>query len=422
MDKPENHSLAAHFFRTEYGRLISVVIKHLGINHFDSAEDIVQETLLKAISSWQLKGIPPNPQAWLYTTAKNLTLNFLKKQRTQAEHNIKVKQLDDEYYTLGDIEFSEQIIEDEQLKMMFVCCHPQLSENAQIALILKTLCGFSIAEIANAFFTTTETINKRLVRARKYLSKKHDLFDIPLNIDGRLDSIYKTLYLLFSEGYKPSEANKLIRFELCIEAIRLVEILINNKNVTDKSNGYALASLMYLNSSRFEARINDDGIPIEMSRQDRTKWDREFIDKGLSYLDKINKHTTVTTYHILAAISANHCIAPDIENTNWKEILALYDRLLLIDDSPIVHLNRSVALAKVKGNVAAIKQLKELELKSDIGSNYIFHSTLAEFYGEEKEIDKALERLKIAISLTKHKPDELFLKKKLEKIVPVSYS
>ncbi len=409
--------LTEHFFRNEYGKIVSVVTRYVGTDHVQTAEDIVQETLLKAVDHWQQNGIPENPRAWLYITAKNHTLNILKRKKHllqyQTHHKYNVLQDQRE-----DFHISEDVINDEQLKMMFVCCHPTISENSQITLILKILCGFSISEIANAFFTTRETINKRLVRGRKQLRDAKISFEIPQNSGESIDIILKTIYLLFNEGYSPSRQNKIVRYDLCLEAIRLTEILYTNQNILNKSNIASLLALMYLNVARFEARSTSDNL-IEMHKQDRTLWNKKLINRGIYYLNETTKDNATSTYQILATISAQHCIASSFENTNWIEILALYDSLLRLQDTPVVRLNRSIPLAKVKGNKAAIKTLIQLKQDSDIESHYLFHATIAEFYIQENDIDNAVISLKQARILCSNPRDIKLIEKKLKNIVPI---
>jgi RNA polymerase sigma factor (sigma-70 family) len=418
MEEPEKKNiieLTEHFFRNEYGKIVSVLTRYVGTDNVETAEDIVQETLLKAADSWEINGIPDNPQGWLYTTAKNLAINTLKRKKYQQKYEHDTKQSLDK---LEEIQFSEEQIMDEQLKMMFVCCHSSISENSQIALILKILCGFSIAEIANGFFTTNETINKRLVRGRKQLRKNKVSFELPKNINKNLTIVLKTIYLLFNEGYNPSQKNELIRYDLCLEAIRLAEIITTNLDITEKTDSYALLALMYFNASRFEARMSNDNSLIEMEMQDRTKWNKELIQKGIQYLEKAQQNK-VSHYLILATISANHCIAKNFEDTNWEEILSLYDSLIILEDSPIIRLNRSVALAKVKGNNLAIVELENLESNSDIGKYYLFHTTLAELYKLDGNAEKAAKKFKKAISLATNERDADFIKKKLLEVVPI---
>ena len=411
-----SRELTEHFFRNEYGKIVSVLTRYVGTDNVKTAEDIVQEALLKAVDHWEINGIPENPTGWLYTTAKNIALNTLKRKSYQKQY---------ENYTrtrlnkLAYVQFSEEEIIDEQLKMMFVCCHSSISESSQIALILKILCAFSIAEIANAFFTTTETINKRLVRGRKQLRENKVSFEIPKNINKNLVIVLKTIYLLFNEGYNPSQKNELIRYDLCLEAIRLAEILAANLAISEKDDCFSLLALMYFNASRFEARFSEDNSMIEMENQDRNKWNKELINKGVQSLQKVEQNN-ISHYLILATISANHCIAKTFEETNWEEILSLYDSLITLEDSPIVRLNRSVAIAKVKGNKSAIEELLNLESNSDIEKYYLFHTTLAELYNMDGDAEKAVNRFKKGISLAANERDKDFIKKKLLEIVPIS--
>lgn len=412
-----SEELAEHLFRIEYGKIVSVITGFLGIDHLKIAEDITQEAFTKAVKYWQHNGIPPNPKAWLYVTAKNEGINVLKK--LKLERNYKRNYISPKFSELKDVSFSDQTISDEQLKMMFVCCNSSISNQAQISLILKILCGFSISEIANAFFTSKETINKRLVRARKKLRENKVSFRLPPNLENEVPIIIQTIYLLFNEGYSPSEKDILIRKGLCLEAIRLAQILKHNPKISNKENCYALLSLMYLNASRFDARWNEANEAIEMKNQDRNEWNKELINEGIFYLNKAIESKSVSIYHILAAISANHCLAVDYEKTNWKEILSLYDSLLTIVDSPLIRLNRSVALSMVKGNSIAISELEQLKEKTDIEGHYLFHSTIAEFYMEDHNTEKAIKHLNKAIFLARNKRDINLFKKKLNRIVPI---
>jgi len=415
-NKKYSRELAEHFFRNEYGKIVSVITRYIGVNNVETAEDIVQESLLKAVDNWQLNGIPKNPEAWLYTTAKNITLNILKRKKYQSKYQLEVNTS----IELEELQFSNELISDEQLKMMFACCHPSISENSQMALTLKILCGFSISEIANAFFTNNETINKRLVRGRKHLRENKVSFNIPENVNERLTIILKTIYLLFNEGYSPTQKNELIRFDFCLEAIRLAKILVANESIKEKTDCHALLALMYFNASRFKARINTDDSIIEMERQDRNKWDKDLINSGTYFLNQAIQGKQVSIYLILATISANHCIAKSFGETNWSAILSLYDNLLELEDSPTIRLNRAVALSKAKGNKKAIIELKSIELNSDIGEHPMFHTVLAELFKEENEISKTIKHFKKAISLTKNKRDLKLLEKKLTAIVPIS--
>lgn len=413
--------MTEHFFRNEYGRMVSVITRYIGTENVHTAEDIVQKKLLKAVDSWHYKGVFRKIRRLGYTQPqKNLTLNFLKREKYQFDFINQAKIAEQNSEELEQLKFSEEQISDEQLKMMFVCCHPTISENAQICLILKILCGFSIGEIANAFFTSKETNNKRLVRGRKQLRENGVDFELPSNINQNLPIVLKAIFLLFNEGYSPTQKNELIRYDLCLEAIRLSELLVNNEEIEKKSDCYALLALMYFNASRFDSRMNTTNSIIEMGKQDRKNWSQKLINKGIHRLNQAKSEKHVSVYLILAAISANHCIASSFEKTDWKEILSLYDHLVELGDTPIVRLNRSVALARVKGNRAAILELERLKTEKGIDENHLYHSTLAELYKVVNETDNAKKCFNKPISLAKNERDIKLLQKRLVQVVPVS--
>lgn len=413
----ENSSsvLTSHFFRTEYGKLVAIISRYLGNHHVETAEDIVQETMLKATSYWEMNGVPDNPKAWLYTTAKNLSLNAIKRnkyQRDYASKNALKQGLEDV------LPFSEELIEDSQLRMMFCCCHPSISENSQIALVLKILSGFSIQEIANAFFSNTETINKRLVRGRKQLRQVSlELFNAEV-VNERLASVLKTIYLLFNEGYFPSSKNEIIRFDLCLEAIRLAQLLEESKSIQQKTNIHSLLALMYFNVSRFNSRVSKDGKIFDLKEQDRSLWDAESIQIGMQYLEEVIQSHKISKYAILATISAHHCMAHTYEQTKWKDILDLYDQLLSLEQSPIVALNRAVVLSEVEGATKAIEALEKLASRTDIGQYYMFPFTMGELFKRNQEWDKALEAYQNAQQLTSNPRDMDLLSKKIQDLVP----
>lgn len=280
----QSHELIEHYFRSEYGRMVAYFTRYLGTGHIQKAEDIVQETMLKALVHWQQEGIPPNPQAWLYTSAKNHLINFLKKeQRSISITTFKIPFPNNEIPENHLLD--EKLMADDLLKMMFVCCHQSLSEKSQIILIMKTLCGFSIDEIAKAFFTSKDTINKILVRGRAKLRTNKVGFELPRNLEQRFPVVVKTLYLLFNEGYSPTRKEVTVRFDLCLEAIRLCKLLIESDVAIDKSDCRALLALMYLNASRFHSRVNSINMMIGLDEQARDKWDQDLINKGLLELN-----------------------------------------------------------------------------------------------------------------------------------------
>lgn len=384
--------------------MISVLTGIFGSNNLILAEDIVQDTIVEAISNWTYKGIPENPVAWLYTVAKNKTLNAIKRKKYRdnfISENLRLSQ-DQKTAHLDSVNiFSEENISDDQLRMMFVCCHPAISKDSQIALILKTLCGFNISEIAKSFLTNNESINKRLVRARKTIREDSVPFEVPSKrqMDNRVDAVLEAIYLLFNEGYSASNGETLIRAELCKESIRLAEMVVNHKSITNKSDVYALVALMQLNSSRFRAREDDNGNIFTLSQQNRSLWDFHIMEQGFSNLEKAAQNHQISKYHILATISAYHCSAKDFTSTDWKSILTLYDKLLTIDNSPIVVLNRAIVLSNLGRVKKAIHELDTIENHKVIKSNYLFYSAKAEFHFQIKDYTVAKKMLKKAIEL-----------------------
>lgn len=414
MENPSSE-LVSHFFRSEYGKLVSVITRYLGNEHVETAEDIVQETLLKATEHWEISGIPENPKAWLYTTAKNLSLNAIKRKKYLRNYVSGVT-LQPNLDT--GLVFSEELIADSQLRMMFSCCHPSIPENSQIALVLKILSGFSISEIAHAFFSNNETINKRLVRGRKQLRQVNlELFNKQL-VNQRLDSVLKTIYLLFNEGYFPSSKNEVVRFDLCLEAIRLAKLLAESQNISQKADVHALLALMYFNVSRFRARVSDEGFVVDLKVQDRSLWDSESIQIGMQYLDATTQSDSISKYAILATISANHCIASSYQRTDWRQILSLYDQLIAVEDSPIVVLNRTVALSEVEGAKKAIMELHKLAHSTDIQQYYMYHFTLAELFKKNQQWKEAFEAYEQASELVDNPRDKELLAKKIQELVP----
>jgi RNA polymerase sigma factor (sigma-70 family) len=418
-DNSQIYRLIDHLFRHESGKLISVLTRIFGNRHLEIAEDVVQESFLEAINVWTYKGIPQNPGAWLYTVAKNKALNAIDHENYKHKYVSDVLHLLKSEWTAQsalDHLFSEQEIIDDQLRMMFTCCHPALSPDSQIALMLKTLCGFSIQEIARAFLATEDTVNKRLVRARRKIREADIPFAIPQGneLAEKLDTVLEAIYLLFNEGYSASVGEDLIRYELCEEAIRLSELIADHDIVNKHSNVYALLSLMYLNASRFRSRQDEEGNIVPLSEQDRTRWNRSMMSRGFSYLEKITTGGNLSKYHILAAISAHHCSAVQYDATDWNSILTLYDNLVHLDNSPLVLLNRAVALSKIKGLDAAISELEKIKNEPALNAYPLLYSTLAELYMEGKSFTEAAGYLIKAIKLSPVRAEKELLKKRLE--------
>lgn len=414
----EINQLVENLFRHESGKLVSVLTKVLGADNIDLAEDVVQDAIIEAINQWTYKGVPENPTGWLYNVAKYKAINYVNKEKVRRKYSTEAANfLQSEWTAEPAINhfLSDKEIADDQLRMIFTCCHPAISPDSQIALTLKTLCGFSIPEIARAFLSNEENINKRLVRARQIIRDSKIKFEIPLDseLNRRLDTVLETIYLIFNEGYNSSFGFEIIKYELCEEAIRLAQLIADHPTISDKHETYALLSMMLLNASRFKSRIDENGKIVDLSNQDRNVWDKYFIRKGIEYLDKSVENNTISKYQILATISAHHCTAASFDKTDWTSILELYNNLSKIDSSPIILLNRAVATSKVIGLKEAVDDL--LALSSDILlSKYsYFYSTLAELYLLQKDKKRAFINFEKAISLSSNQKEIEYLRDKL---------
>lgn len=410
--------LVDHLFRHEAGKLVSVLTKVFGTHNLDLAEDVVQDSLVEAMSQWQFKGIPHDPSAWLFRVAKNKALNILNRENYKRKYVSAVSHLLKSDLTAEpalNYLFSEQEIQDDQLRMIFTCCHPSISPDSQIALALKTLCGFSIPEISRAFLTTEENINRRLKRARQSIRNAGIPFEIPRGkeLDSRLNTVLETIYLLFNEGYSASKGDTIIRYELCEEAIRLAQIVAADKTIRRKENVEALLALMFLNASRFKARQDSEGNLLTMAEQDRSLWDAQMRGIGLFHLTAASKNDSISVYYILAAISAHYSIAPDYESTDWNSILSLYDSLITLDNSPVIYLNRAVAISKVNGTKKALMELEKIKDDPALNKYYLFFSTQAEFFLQEDDYGSASVSFEKAIQLAPLPSLKKLLKKKL---------
>ena len=418
--KSEINALVDHLFRRESGKMISVLTKVFGFANLDLVEDVVQDSLVEAIKIWTYEGVPNDPAAWLYRVAKNKALNIVNREKYKQKYSSEIlrsnKKIPDLPLSFNHI-FSEEEIADDQLSMMFTCCHPAISSDSQVALTLKTLCGFSRQEIAKAFLTTEENINKRLVRARKKIRDNKIPFEVPVGseLNNRLQTVLETIYLLFNEGYNASVGPELIRYEVCEEAIRLAEIIIEHSTIQTNSDIYALLALMQLNASRFKSRQDADGNIITLEYQDRTAWDYTIMEKGFTNLKNSTDSGHISLYHILATISAYHCSASSMANTDWESILVLYDRLMQIDSSPIVRLNRAIAISHIGRTKDALRELASIESIPFIKSYYLFYSIKAEFFIELGHKADAVSMLRKAIELTSLESEKALLRKKIEK-------
>ncbi len=416
-DTTSANVLVDHLFRHEAGKMVSVLTRIFGLKHIEIAEDIVQDTFLKALDEWSFHKIPENPPAWLYRVAKNRTIDIIRHQKYVAEYEQELNLLLKSEWTLShslNNLFLDSEIEDSQLRMIFTSCHPELPKESQIALTLKTLCGFSVGEISRALLTTDANINKRLFRAKQKLRDENLKFEIPAgkSLDERLDSVYKVIYLLFNEGYKSSDSDTVIRKDLCAEAIRLCKLLAEHP-AGNKPKTYALLALMCFHAARLDARLDDNGYIILLKEQDRSKWDRSLISKGYEYLNESSEGDELSEYHLEAGIAANHASALSFEETDWENVFKLYDMLVKIHPSPVTYLNRAIVIGQIRGAKAAIAELEKIK---DLDEYYLYHTTFAEFYSLLKQNSSALKHLNKALKLTKSKAEKKLIKDRIETI------
>ncbi len=404
--KMQENKLISNLFRTEFGKIVSVLCKTFGISSIQLAEDIVSETFLVAVEVWSLKGIPDNPEAWLYAVAKNKTKDHLKRKTLFADKiKPELSSKQDEEYT---IDLSNENIEDSQLKMLFTVCNPILSTEAQITLALRVLCGFAIEEIASALLSSKSTINKRLQRAKTSFKKHNIQLDLPLpdDLEERQANVLTIIYLLFNEGYYSFTAEKNIKKHLCLEAMRLLYLFLNRYNTPDAN---ALMALFCFHASRFEAREDQLGSQVLYEDQDKGKWSKELIQKGEDYLHRSAFGNGVSKYHVEASIAFWHT-KPKDDKQKWENILQLYNHLLQVEYSPIAALNRTYALSKANSKKEAITEA----LKINLHDNHLYHSLLAELYnGLDK--NKRITHLKMALNLAKTNGEKKILKIKIEK-------
>jgi RNA polymerase sigma-70 factor (ECF subfamily) len=407
----QQQELIPHLFRTEFRKITAVLCKHFGIEHIEIAEDVASDTFLSAIETWTYKGLPVNPTAWLYTVAKNKAKNYFHRRNIFSEKitsEIKKSSLQTEEL---EINLSEENITDSQLQMLFAICHPSIPTEAQIGLALRILCGFGINEIATAFITNNETINKRLSRAKEKLRTEKVKIEFPgkTEINDRLETVLTTLYLLFSEGYYSESDDTILREDLCEEAMRLVFMLIENEQ-TNHPKVNALYSLICFHSSRFAARKNEQGEIVLYRDQDESLWNQELIIKGIYFLHEASKGNEISKYHIEAGIAYWHTIKSDTKE-KWENILQLYNQLLVLEYSPIAALNRTYALSKVKGKREAIGEAEKLNLTS----NHFYFTLLGELYTEIDD-NKAKENFKKALELSKTQTDQQTIQKKIDQL------
>lgn len=400
-----------HLFRHEAAKLVATLTGIFGLDHLTLAEDVVQEALARALQTWPFYGIPRNPPAWIMRAARNLALDVVRREQRFREKEPEILRVMEREPSAPDPGSAvEQEIADDRLRLMFVCCHPQIPAEAQVALALKVLCGFSPAEIARAFLTTEAAIAKRLTRAKQSIREARIAFEIPAGpeLTQRLAGVLHSLYLLFNEGYKASQGENLVREEVCQEAIRLTGLLAEHR-VGDRPETHALLALMLLNAARLRTRVDAEGHLLRLQDQNRTRWDQAMIARGLFHLTKSAAGRQLARYHLEAGIAACHCVARDYTATDWRQILTLYDGLAGFDDSPVVALNRAIAVAELRGPEAGIDAVRAIPNLASLDSYYLLHAVLGEL---ELRLDRgpaAAAHFQRSLQLAELKSEQAFL-------------
>jgi RNA polymerase sigma factor (sigma-70 family) len=372
----DQSNLIPQLYRQEFSKMVALICSRFGVDQMDAAEDIVSETFLAAAETWGLKGVPDNPVGWLYRVARNNTLNGLKHERVFRQ-KVKGELVRGSVWRVEpELDISPENIEDSQLRMIFAVCHPSIPVEAQVSLALRVLCGFTIDETAQALLTTKANINKRLYRAKEKLRSSGVTLTLPDEgeMNARLDAVLVTLYLLFNEGYYSASPDKLLRKDLCLEAMRLTYLLTEHREIV-RADIYSLLALMCFQASRLNARVDAAGGLVLYEQQDSGLWDVELINRGNSFFVKACDAGVLSRYQLEAAIAWWHTHHRD-GREKWENILMLYNKLLIMDYSPIAALNRAYAFARVYGKEAAIPEAEGLELEG----NMFYHSLLGELY------------------------------------------
>ncbi|MFT3868663.1 MAG: sigma-70 family RNA polymerase sigma factor [Nibricoccus sp.] len=411
-------ALVEHFFRHETGRLHGALVRLLGVHNLALAEDVAQEAMLRALRLWSMGGVPANPSAWITQVAMNLGRDALRHQRmSTSKESAIVTHLDQMRATPAVAWGVAHEIRDDALRLMFVCSHPAIPPDAQVVLALKILCGFSTGEIAQAFLSSVAAIEKQLTRTKQKIQEAGMAFEIPENenLVPRLDGVLATIYLLFNEGYKASSGDRLLKEELCTEAIRLAELLVSHP-VGRTPRAHALLALLLLTAARFPARTDEQGDLLRLHDQDRSKWDQRLIMRGLGYLTEAAQGNDLSEYHLQAGIAAVHCTSADFASTDWTRILQHYDALDRLKPSPVVSLNRAVAVSHVHGPQAGLDAVAAIARRDRLEAHYLYHAVVGELHWQLGHHHEAAESYRRALQLAAVGPEQLYLTRLLERV------
>ena len=406
-----------HLFRRESGRMVATLTRIFGVHNLALAEDVVQDAFCRALEVWKFHGVPENPSAWLMTTAKNRALDVLRRERTARTFAPELgRMLDSEWTLAPTVEelFGAPAIDDGQLRMMFSCCHPRLPEAAQVALMLHILCGFSVDEVAGAFVSSHAAIEKRISRAKKVLAGSNRLFDVSgqSGLAARLPAVQRALYLLFNEGYHGASAESAVRAELCREAMRLTALLLNHPLAATPATR-ALSALMCFHAARLAARVDAAGDLRPLFEQDRSRWDVNLIAEGQTQLDLSATGPELTAYHAEAAIAWVHTTAHGFEDTDWSMIVSLYDQLMAVGPSPVVALNRAIAIAQREGPLRGLEEIRTIANSDRLARYPFYHASLGEFEFRGGKYEVAREHFLSALTFVRNPMERRFIEQRI---------
>jgi RNA polymerase sigma-70 factor (ECF subfamily) len=405
-------ALEEHLFRRQAGRMVAALTRVFGVHNLALAEDVVQDALCRALEVWKLRGVPDNPSAWLMATAKNRALDVVRRERTARTFAPELGRLLESEWTVAPVmaeAMDPDALRDDELRMMFSCCHPRLPEEAQVALVLHILCGFGVGEIAAAFLSKEAAIQKRIARGKKVLAGSRTLFDLAPGEDfaARLDAVQRALYLLFNEGYHGATATA-VRADLCEEAMRLVALLLGHAPAATPAT-HALAALMCLHAARLPARVDEAGALIPLLQQDRSRWDERRVAEGEKLLELAGTGDVVTEYHVEAAIAWVRAAARSPGETRWDQIVALYDTLYAIRPSPVVALQRALAVGQLEGPERGLEALHSIPQKERLESYPFYFAALGELELRRGQAAPAEESFRAALRLARNDMERAFL-------------
>jgi RNA polymerase sigma factor (sigma-70 family) len=406
-----------HLFRHESGRLVAALTRVFGFHNLELAEDVVQDALCRALEVWKHHGMPDNPSAWLMTTAKNHAIDVLRRERTARTFAPELTRLLESEWTFRptiEAAFGPHAIQDDELRMMFSCVDPRLTEEAQVALILNILCGFSVSEVSNAFLCSAAAAEKRINRAKKVLATAPQLFALAdaADFQSRLTAVHRALYLLFNEGYHGANSKTAVRVELCREAMRLATLLHEHPLAATPPT-LALLALMCLHAARMPARVDESGSLSLLPDQDRSQWNQQLIVEGQKLLEDSATGEAVSEYHLEAAIAWCHASAPTARETNWEQIIALYDTLLRIRPSPVIALNRAIAVAQHAGPAAGLAAIRAISGSERLNTYPFYPMALGELELQCGHLCSARLHFTTALALARNPTEQRFMESRI---------